>query len=179
MNDRIDLELYNGLLEDYFEILANNPNQENMTAMLGKVSEHRLSKKFSASVTNSRGSDAIVTKNNSVKTRNYNLNLKINDLLEMKSSATTMKKAKSKMRVCNIMGENKENKFHYVVIIDMRKDINRTFIIPHDVFYQRAIGTDMNWTQAFIWNEDYTTDRQRGENYTNSNTQLLLEYEVI
>ena len=179
MNDRIDLELYNELLKDYFEILANDPNQENMTAMLGKVSEHRLSKRFGASVTNSRGSDAIVTENNLVKTRNHNLNLKVDDLLEMKSSATTMKKAKSKMRVSKIMGENKENKFHYVVITDMRKDINRTFIIPHDVFYQRAIGTDMNWTQAFIWNEDYTTDGQRGENYTNPNTQLLLEYEVI
>jgi hypothetical protein len=97
----------------------------------------------------------------------------------MKSSATTIKHEKSKMRVGNIMGENKENKFDYVVITDMRKDINKTFIIPHDVFYQRAIGTDMNHTQSFVWNEDYATDRRRRENYTNPNTQLLLEYEVI
>ena len=166
----VDQELYDSYLEEAYEILKKSPNQENMTWMTGKVIEHRMADKFCAEVRNTKGSDAIVTDDNYVQTLAHELELLVNDLLEIKGTVTVMRDGKT-MRVASVL--SKKDKMDYMVIHDGRKGVERTFVIPHDVFFARARIGDINYTKSISWNADYNPS---GVNAVN--TLLLLEYEV-
>ena len=167
----INRDHYYSLLDEMFDILKSEVNQEHMTFVLGKVMEHRTAKKFNATVTNATGSDAIVTEKKIFNTSMHEITMNKNDRLEVKSTSKPLASQKSVMRVGGLL--SKETRCEFIVIQDARPEYNKTFCIPHDVFFARARIDDVNHAQSFKWNKDYTP-----ANIVAENTKLLLEYEV-
>ena len=162
---------YYSLLDEMFDILKSEVNQEHMTFVLGKVMEHRTAKAFNAAVTNATGSDAIVTEQKVFSTALHKITMDVNDRLEVKSTAKVFASQKRVMRVCGLL--SKRGGCEFIIIQDARPEYNRTFCIPHDVFFERARIDDLNHAKSFKWNEDYIPALKHAEN-----TKLLLEYEV-
>lgn len=167
----INHEHYHSLLDEMFDILKSEVNQEHMTFVLGKVMEHRTAKAFNAAVTNATGSDAIVTEQKTFDTSSHKITMNVSDRLEVKSTSKPFASQKRVMRVCGLL--SKKDRCEFIIIQDARPEYNKTFCIPHDVFFERARIDDLNYAESFKWNEDYVPDLIVSEN-----TKLLLEYEV-
>jgi hypothetical protein len=165
------LAVYDSFLPEFFEVLkTQEPNQELLTMMTGKVIEYQMNTLFKAKAKNTKGSDSLVLESQTfTTTRNNILRLNINDRLEIKG--TTGIHTGSKMRVNKVLG--KRDQCEFIIIKDARPEVNRVFCIPHDEFFDRCEFRDLSYTQNITWDEDYIPTYGYG-----NNTELLLDWEI-
>ena len=160
--------------ERFINYYSKNPTEEYKRFVIGKSGELKIAEILNAKLNEKHGSDIDIIKDTNINTRNYNFKMSKGDRAEIKSTAKPYGSRKSYLRVTNI--DSKQNNCEFVIINDMRSK-DRIFLIPHDVFFERAVIEDNEHTGgSFIWHEDYIPKRK--SNKTN-NTKLLLEHEFI
>lgn len=165
------LQMYYFYLEQYISIIKENPSEEILQSMMGVIGEYDTADVVKGIVTNGKGSDVTVESDNVVKTRSGQITLTSGNRVEVKSTYVTVENGK-KVRVQQVIDKNGHCEF--VLLRDYRPEYNRYFLIPSDVFYNRAIFSDIGYTNAFKWDADYVSRGKYGKN-----TNLLLEYEII
>ena len=157
----------------FINYYSKNPTEEYKRFVIGKSGEIRIAEILNAKLNEKHGSDVDIIKNTNVNTRNYNFKMIKGDRAEIKSTATTYDNGRY-LRVSNI--DSKKNNCEFVIINDMRSKY-RTFVIPHDVFFERAEIEDHDHSGgSFIWHEDYIP---KTKSKKTNNTNLLLEHEII
>lgn len=165
------LRIYNSFLDQYINILRENPSKEILQSMMGVVGEHDSASIVNGSVTNGKGSDVTVGGDKVVETKAGPISLRQGDRVETKSTYVTVNGGK-KIRVQQMTG--KRGHCDFVLICDYRSDYNRKFLIPANIFFERALFNDVRHTNSFTWDANYKAKGKYGPN-----TNFLLEYEIV
>lgn len=166
-----ELELYHSFLDQYIDILRNNPSKEILQTMMGVVGEHDSAAIVNGKVTNGTGSDVTCVEGKTVQTKTGPVEVKEGDRIEVKATYVTVNGGK-KIRAQQIV--HKEGLCEHVLLCDYRPEYNRKFLIPADVFYSRAMFNDVGYTNSFTWDADYIPKGVRKEN-----TDFIQEYEIV
>ena len=166
-----ELNIYESFLPQYINILKQNPSKEILTKMMGIIGEHDSASIVNGKVTNGKGSDVTVLDFQKVKTVSGDVSLKPSELVETK---TTFVETENGKKVCVKNLGGKEGNCDFIFICDYRPDHMKRFIIPADVFFDRALLSDINYTCQFKWDSDYIPKGKYA-----SNTTLLMEYEIV
>lgn len=166
-----ELALYHSFLDQYIDILRENPSKEILQTMMGVVGEHDSAKIVNGTVTNGKGSDVTVNSETVVDTKAGPIALRKGDRVESKATYVTVNGGK-KIRAQQVVG--KEGHCEHVLLCDYRPEHNRKFLIPADVFFERALFNDVGYTNSFTWDADYNPKGKYGQN-----TDFILEYEIV
>ena len=166
-----ELNLYHSFLDQYIDILKQNPSKEILQTMMGVVGEHDSASIVKGSVTNGKGSDVTVDADNSVQTKAGTISLRKGDRVESKATYVTVNGGK-KIRAQQVVG--KEGHCEHILLCDYRPEYNRKFLIPADVFFARALFNDVGYTNSFTWDADYNPKGKYGPN-----TDFIQEYEIL
>ena len=165
-----EYELYNRYVDQYIEIIKQNPSKEILQSIMSVIGEYDTSKIVKGKVTNGKGSDVSVYESTVVKTKSGQIQLNEGARIETKSTYSEL--SSKKIRVQSII--DKEGHCEYVMICDYRSEYNRKFFIPADVFFKHALFNDIQYTKSFTWNSDYQPKGKFAKN-----TELLLKYEIV
>lgn len=168
--EKNELELYYAYLNQYLDIVKTQPSKEILKSMMSVIGEHDTSSTVNGTVTNGKGSDVTIDESVIVQTQSGSIQLNKNQRVETKTTYSTY--SSKKKRVQKIV--DKKGHCEFVMICDYELKNKRKFLIPADVFFDRAIFNDLNYTQSFTWNSDYEPKGKYAPN-----TELIKQYEII